>query len=328
MILVTIVILVKNGERYLEESLLAISQQDTAIHFQILAIDSGSQDRSKEILARHGACIVDIPPAEFNHGETRNLGAVLAGADSDFVVYLSQDAEPRDPTWLANLVRPLREDASIAGAFSRHVPRPTSSPAMVRQLTTVWQSGGQERVVKRMPADVTLYERDRLHYAHFSNTSSVIRRAVWETIPFRRTSFAEDAQWADAVLRAGYAIAFAPDSVVVHSHDYPAVEQFRQNVDHLAGMRALFPEVIPRGWETWARTFGGIPQNVLRDWTYTWRDPFFAPQPVGCKLRWMFHSLVWHTASVLGTWVGAHLMWFPPRVRLAFSRQERIRRGK
>lgn len=328
MLLATIVLLVKNGAPYLRTSLPAIYAQETDFKFQVLAIDSGSRDDSLAILAQYPVRLKQIPPDAFNHGETRNLGAALAGPESGFVVYLSQDAEPRDPTWLVNLVKPLREDTSVAGAFSRHVPRPTSSPAMVRQLTTVWQSGGGTRLVKRMPEDAALYERDKLYYAHFSNTSSVIRRAVWEAIPFCQTNFAEDAQWADAALHAGHAIVFEPDSVVIHSHDYSTVEQFRQNVDHVAGMRTLFPDSIPHGWETWARLYAGIPKNMVLDWRITWRDSFFAHQSVGRKLWWMIHSPLWHTASVLGTWVGAHLAWFPPRLRLALSRQERIRLGK
>lgn len=326
--LATIVILVKNGAPYLCASLPAIYEQQTDFEFLVLAIDSGSSDGSLELLSQYPARVVEISPATFNHGDTRNLGAELAGPESDVIVYLSQDAEPRDAMWLANLVRPLREDAAIAGAFSRHIPRPTSSPATVRQLTTVWQSGSQSSLVKRMPEDPRVYERDKLHYVYFSNTSSAIRRAVWEAIPFRRTSFAEDAQWADAVLRAGYALAFEPSSVVVHSHDYSAVEQSRQNVDHVVGMARIFPNVSPRGLEAWVRLFAGIPKNVLLDWHSTWHDAFFADQSVGRKLRWMLHSPIWHTASALGTWVGAHLSWFPPRLRLAFSRQERIRLGK
>lgn len=323
----TIVLLVKNGAGYLGDSLPAIYAQQADFDFRVLAIDSGSRDGSLEILARYPAHVVRIPPQTFDHGETRNLGAQLAGPGCDFVVYLSQDAEPHDETWLANLVRPLRDDPTVAGAFSRHLPRPTSSPAMVRQLTTAWQSGGDARIVKRMPEERALYERDRLHYAHFSNTSSVIRRSVWEGIRFPRTGFAEDAQWADAALRAGHAIVFEPTSVVIHSHDYPALEQFRQNVDHVAGMKAIFPGVIPRGPAAWLRIWGGIPLNVWHDWRFTWGSPFFKPQPRVEKVRWMLHSPIWHTASALGTWVGAHLSCFPAGLRLAFSRQERIRRG-
>ena len=326
--LATIIILVKNGAPYLCASLPAIYEQQTDFKFLVLAIDSGSSDGSLELLAQYPARVVEISPATFNHGDTRNLGAELADPKSDVFVYLSQDAEPRDAMWLANLVRPLREDAAIAGAFSRHIPRSTSSPALVRQLRSVWSTGRQHRRVKRMPDDDAIYECDKLDYVAFSNTSSAIQRAVWEAIPFRRTSFAEDAQWADAVLRAGYALAFEPSSVVVHSHDYSAVEQFRQNVDHVVGMARIFPNVSPRGLETWFRLFAGIPQNVLQDWRFTWRDPYFASQSVGRKFRWMLHSPIWHTSSALGTWVGAHLSWFPPRLRLAFSRQERIRLGK
>src|SRR5690606_35698650 len=96
------------------------------------------------------------------------------------------------------------------------------------------------RIVKEMPEARSVYERDRLYYAYFSDTSSAIRRSVWEAHPFPRTDFGEDAAWADRVLIAGFRIVFEPASRVIHSHDYPLLEQFRQNVDHSAGMRQLF----------------------------------------------------------------------------------------
>ena len=81
--LVTIILLVKNGERYLAESLVAIFAQKADFVFQVLAIDSGSQDRSKEILARFPVLLHEIAPEQFNHGETRNLGAQLRAGHRD-----------------------------------------------------------------------------------------------------------------------------------------------------------------------------------------------------------------------------------------------------
>ena len=44
-----------------------------------------------------------IPPEEFNHGGTRNLGASLA--QGDVLVFTSQDAHAEDADWLAPLDR-------------------------------------------------------------------------------------------------------------------------------------------------------------------------------------------------------------------------------
>ena len=323
---VVVAILVKNGAQYLSEVLCSVKDQKSPFDVRLLAIDSGSTDGSLSILERQGVETILIPPSDFNHGDTRNLAAELAGEETDFVVYLTQDATPADRCWLANLVAPLLLDVEVAGAFSRHLPRERSTPAQVRQLTQVWQSGQAQRIVKEMPHDSATYEQNQLFYAYFSDTSSVIRRSVWESIPFPRVHFAEDAAWADRVLRAGYRIVFEPASRVIHSHDYSLVEQFRQNVDHVAGMRKVFPGASDLSLATWLRVFGGIPREVLADWRFIAVSDRCRSSSPTRKLFWALHSPLWHLASVCGSWLGSRLdrLQF---LEVLLSRQERLRRG-
>lgn len=321
----SIILLVKNGERYLGELLDSVFAQRDAGPFEVVAIDSGSGDRSKDILRKFPLHLHEIPPQEFNHGGTRNLGAKLACPHSQFLVYLTQDATPADEHWLAHLIRPMQEDPDVGGVFSRHIPRPDAAPALARQLLTVWQTGGHERLVKAMPGDRQLYERDKLYYAYFSDTSSALRRSAWVQVPFRAVDFAEDADWADRALQAGYRLVFEPASAVVHSHDYPVLEQFRQNVDHAAGMKELFPGNVYHGWRNWLRLFAGIPKQVLADWRFTCSVKPFKHQSLGRRLYWMAHSPSWHVASALGTFVGAESHRLPSALRRGLSRQERLR---
>ena len=68
----------------------------------------------------------------------------------------------------------------------------------------------------------------RLLFCAFDNVASCIRRSVWEQRPFKSTPIAEDLAWSLDVLLAGYSIAFAPDAVVIHSHDRGAVYEYRR----------------------------------------------------------------------------------------------------
>lgn len=321
----SVILLVKNGERYLGELLTQVFAQRGVSDLEVVAIDSGSRDRSKAILSQYPVRLHEIPPEQFNHGETRNLGARLADVKSEYLVYLTQDATPANEDWLANLLQPMLEDDRVGGTFSRHVPRPHSTPALARQLRTVWQTGGSARLVKTMPDDRRLYEQSRLYYAYFSDTSSALRRSAWAKVPFRPLAFAEDADWADRAIQAGYAVVFEPSSVVVHSHDYPVLEQFRQNADHTAGMKELFPGSVYGGWQSWVRLFAGIPKQVLRDWQYTYGVDPFRNSPFGRKIFWLAHSPAWHLASALGTFVGAESHRLPASLRRSISRQERLR---
>jgi len=233
---ISIVIPVKHGERFLKEVLVGIFDQVCDLSFDVILIDSGSADRSLEIARQFPVRLIEIPSESFNHGETRNLALKVSDPDTKFIVFLSQDATPYNQDWLCNLIIPFGEDELVAGVFSRHIPRPGASVPTVRQLVEGTQTGGVSRIVKQMPASLVEYQENITHYIWFSNTSSAVRKSVFEKYPFKSVNFAEDAVWADEILRAGYKIVYEPSSVVIHSHNYNLVEQFRQNVDHQHAM--------------------------------------------------------------------------------------------
>ena len=325
--MITTVLLVKNGLPYLPDVLDAIFSQDTNSRFEVLAIDSGSTDGSLEVLGRYPVRVIQISPQEFNHGETRNVAAREADPESKYIVYLSQDALPADENWLQNLIQPMEDDPAVAGTFSRHIPRPNASPSLVRMLTTMWQTGGSERLVKQMPSDQAEYERDKFFYIYFSNTSSALRSATWEQIPFRRLEFAEDADWADRVLRAGHRIVYEPSSIVLHSHDYRIIEQFRQNVDHTEAMVRLFDPPALRDRWLLLKQLRSLPRAVWRDIKFMRRDDFYQGASWWRQMYWAIRSPWWYLASFTGGWVGARLDRLPGSWRVLFGRQERLKRG-
>ena len=70
----SVVIPTKNGEEYLDEVLAAVFGQQAPFDFEVVIVDSGSTDRTLEIIGRYPAVKLHrIPPLEFNHGETRNF---------------------------------------------------------------------------------------------------------------------------------------------------------------------------------------------------------------------------------------------------------------
>ena len=119
----SIVILTKNAGNSFYYTLSNIFSQ-TFKDFEVIIIDSGSEDRTLEIAREFPAKIYKIPPEEFGHGKTRNLAAKLA--HGEFIVYLTQDAIPANEFWLSNLLRNF-QDSSIGAAFSRQIPRKNSS---------------------------------------------------------------------------------------------------------------------------------------------------------------------------------------------------------
>jgi len=321
----SIILLLKNGEKYIEEVLDAIFSQQFYGKYEVICIDSGSTDRTLDIVKKYNVKLTMIRSQEFNHGETRNLGAQLADIKSSFLVYLSQDATPANKYWLQNLINPMLEDSQVAGCFSRHVPRKGTSPALIRQLTQNWQTGGKEQLVKQIPS-MHEYLQNRFFYNFFSNTSSAIRKCIWLNTPFKTVSFAEDALWAEEVLVKGYKIVFEPSSVVIHSHDYPLMEQFRQNFDHSYAMKKLFNPTDYNKLIYWIRSFLVIPIHVWQDWVFIYKSESCKQLLTHQKVYYQFHSIGWHISSVVGAFIGANYEKLPQSLRILFSRQETLRR--
>ena len=118
---VTVAIPVLNGARYLDEVLTAVRNQRVDGELEVLVIDSGSSDGSREIAERHGAKVHEIRREEFSHGGTRNLAMRLArGAH---VAFLTQDATPAHDGWLNALLDGFERAPDVAAVFGPHLPR-------------------------------------------------------------------------------------------------------------------------------------------------------------------------------------------------------------
>ena len=294
---VSLVLVTRNGGLVFKEVLEAIRGQQTDFRVEVLGIDSGSTDRTAELLRQFGARVYSIRPAEFNHGLTRNLG--ILESRGEFIVLLVQDAVPTSPRWLANLVAPVAASHDLAGSYARQIPRPDASPLTTYYLRE-WVATSDLPRTARVES-VEAFERmgpmERFLCCVFDNVCSCIRRSVWERFPFRKTDIAEDLEWAHDVLRAGYGIAYAPDAVVMHSHERSArYELMRTYLVHKR-LRALFDVALIPNVRKLAYAMATTPplhaREVMR--AYGWRT----------RPRDLARALALGVAFPLGQYLGA-----------------------
>ncbi len=92
---------------------------------------AGSNDRSREIERAAGVELVEIPPGEFGHGRTRNLGAERT--TGDLICFVTQDATPA-PGWLDAYRDAFARDERIGAVYGPHLPRRGTSPMIAREL--------------------------------------------------------------------------------------------------------------------------------------------------------------------------------------------------
>jgi rhamnosyltransferase len=209
----------------------AVLAQQAPWPFEVIVVDSGSSDGSVELARRYGVRVEVIAPAEFGHGRTRNQLASMAAGE--FLVFITQDARPASPQWLANMVRGCDAGPDVAGAFGPHRAHPEARHVTHCELNQHFAGFGSALAVVRLDdparfATDTGY-RQWLHF--FSSNNACIRRSVWQTLPLPEVAFAEDQTWALRAIEAGYAKAFVPDAVVYHSHDFGVWETLQRNFD-------------------------------------------------------------------------------------------------
>jgi glycosyltransferase involved in cell wall biosynthesis len=218
---VTVAIPVLNGGPLLGEVLDAVAAQAGVGPVELLVIDSGSTDGSRELARSRGARVVEIAPAEFSHGGTRNRLMELSGGDH--VAFLTQDSVPADAGWLAALLGGFALADDVALVCGPYLPRPGDSPMVRRELLEFFARFGGPRVDRGDggPGPQTF----------FSSANGAVARWAWERVPFRPVAYAEDQQLARDVLAAGLAKAYVPEAAVVHSHDHPPLRALRRYFD-------------------------------------------------------------------------------------------------
>jgi rhamnosyltransferase len=235
---VSVVIPTKDGGATLPELLSQLFASRPPFELEAVVVDSGSSDETLDVLSQYPVAVHRIPPSEFDHGETRNLG--IRQSSGEVIVLFTQDAIPASPDFLERMVRPFR-DPLVAGVYGRQIPRPNCDVVTRRQLED-WLTGriapARAELAGRSLVDLEPHERHRL--CAFDNVCSAVRRSDWERIPFPRASFAEDLAWGKRVIEAGRAIAYEPRAAVVHSHRRSVLYEYRRTRRCHASLHELF----------------------------------------------------------------------------------------
>ena len=245
---ISIIILAKNEEENLERGLAAIAEQELDRPFEVLVIDSGSTDRTRDVARRFGARVHEIPPDEFQHGRTRNLGVRLARGR--LLVFLVADACPASREWLRRMVEPL-DDPSVGGVYGRQLPRPDTIPPQAFAIGYHYGPHSERRSAGGGPVAF----RD----AQFSDVSSAFRRDILERFPFpEHLIMCEDRGIAKILLERGFDIYYQAAAAVYHAHNYTLSQVFRRYFDIGVSFTEIWNEHDRPAEQGGGRPFGSV----------------------------------------------------------------------
>jgi len=220
---------------------LASIDEQTYRDFELLLVDSGSIDRTREIFAGHGGRVIRMRSDDFTFGHSLNVG--IREARGSFIVILSAHAIPTNPTWLERLITPLRQPntAMVFGGQRGH------------ELSKFSEARDFERIFPAKPQLMNEYE------VFVNNANSAIRRDLWEQHQFDEgLPGLEDAEWAKHWVLRDMEVRYEADASIFHIH----TESWPQ-VRH-----RFYREGIGGRWTT-VRIIRNIPGEILRELWWT-----------------------------------------------------------
>lgn len=212
--IISILIPVKNGANTLERCLQSIRTQ-TISDIEIIILDSMSDDGSRAIAELYGATIIDIPPATFNHGLTRNLGVQHCSGELIFLTV--QDAWLPDAQMLEKMAHHFTDSKIMGVTGHQAVPHEKDKNPMLwfRRFST-------PQIEIRYLPDFSSFENksqsEKQSLIAWDNVVAMYRRSALIDLPFVKTEMSEDWMWSYQALKKGWTLLRDPSLVVYHYH--------------------------------------------------------------------------------------------------------------
>ncbi|MFA5832109.1 MAG: glycosyltransferase family 2 protein [Bacteroidota bacterium] len=218
--LVSIIVLTLNEEKNIHRCLENVFNQETKYSFEVIVIDSASDDKTLEIAGKYPVRIHNIRRDAFHHGGTRNLGAELS--QGDYLIYIAGDACPMSSNWLDLLVDPLLNDDRICAVYGKQFPKADCDPINTFRLSWNYQD---KMIQKNTESLKTFGHRNYF----FSTVNCSIRKISWKLIKFREDiPIFEDTAFAKELIDLGYTISYIPLAGVIHSHNLGVLDLFKR----------------------------------------------------------------------------------------------------
>ena len=159
-------------------------------------------------------------------------------SDADVCICMTHDCVPYDRNLVKELLEALDASERVAAAYARQLP--AADCGVIERYTRDFNYPAVSRLKGKE-------DEDELGIKTYfcSNVCAAYKREIYRKLGgfIRKTIFNEDMIFAAKAMKNGYAVYYAADARVIHSHNYTASQQFHRNFD-LAISQADNPDVF------------------------------------------------------------------------------------
>lgn len=188
----SIIIRTFNEEKHIGNLLQAIKKQEYN-DYEIILVDSGSTDKTLEIIKESTNKILQIESRDFTFGYSLNMGCQQALGK--YIVLVSAHVIPTDSQWLSNLLAPF-SDQRVGMVYGRQMGAQENKFSEKKDL---------ERIYKKSP--------------YPNNANSAFRKEIWQDHNFDEYLFGlEDIEFTKYVIRKGFFVHYEPKASIYHIH--------------------------------------------------------------------------------------------------------------
>lgn len=201
--LVSIIIRTYNESEHLEQLLDAISKQVYS-HYEVIIVDSGSDDNTLEIAKKFRFVrTISIEKKDFSFGYALNLG--IEKSNGEFCLFISGHCIPLNNEWLYEMIKPFIISNRIGLVYGRQIGVPYT------------------KFSEHMIFEIWFPDKFNHNQTHpfCNNANTMIRKSIWQNglIYDESVLGLEDLVFAKQLLDIGYKIVYNPNSTVQHIHN-------------------------------------------------------------------------------------------------------------
>jgi len=245
---ISIIIPAKNGAPRIDRVLRAIFAQKTSFTYEVIVVDSGSEDETLQLVQRHPVRLYQISPEDFSHSKTRNYGAQLSQA-SRYIVFINQDAVPCGELWMEKLVESIEFEPGIKAMCATELIESKTYYSISGVAFCVFRNANTRgvhviapHILEKLP-DLPKWQRRELF--PFTTVCAIFDRGHFMDHPFdENVPWAEDLHWAVRNSREGYASGCTSLACVYHHHIYKLSERLAIRARTIRICKELFGSSI------------------------------------------------------------------------------------